>query len=193
MSERQNTTVCSFDPASPRISAFKIHEWLQETLRLLESDVRMVQVDGSSRQVYVKFTDYHRTQTVFQNTREQAEFRHETGEIGHVKIKIAGMGTRRICIANLPPPETPDTVIRSALSKYGKVKHIHEEQWSRIYRYPVSNGVRIAVVALKHHIPSVMNMDGTRVLLTYDGQPLTCYGCGEVGHQYQACPHRRRP
>jgi hypothetical protein len=49
------------------------------------------------------------------------------------------------------------------------------------------------MVALKHHIPSVLNMDGNRVLITYDGQPLRCYGCGEIGHQYQACPHRRRP
>jgi hypothetical protein len=36
----------------------------------------------------------------------------------------------------------------------------------------VPNGVRTAVVALKHHIPPVMNMDGNSILITYDGQPL---------------------
>ena len=30
-----------------------------------------------------------------------------------------------------------------------------------------------------------------RVLITYDGQPITCYGCNETGHQYGDCPHRR--
>jgi hypothetical protein len=61
-----------------------------------------------------------------------------------------------------------------------------------MYRNPVSNGVRIALVTLKHHIPSVLNMDSSRVI-TYDGQPLTCYGCGEIDHQYQACTHKRHP
>jgi hypothetical protein len=86
MCERQNTIVCSFNLASPRISAFEIHEWLHDTLRLHESDVRMVQVDGPRRQVCVKFTDLDRMQTVFQSTSGQAEFWHDTGEIGLVKI-----------------------------------------------------------------------------------------------------------
>jgi hypothetical protein len=42
-------------------------------------------------------------QTVYQNTHGQVEYRHETGELSHVKIEISGMGTRRVRIANLPP------------------------------------------------------------------------------------------
>jgi hypothetical protein len=83
-------------------------------------------------------------QTVFQDTRGTAEFRHDNGEIRQVQAETAGMGTRRIHIANLPP-EIPDSVIRATLTKYGEVKDISEETWSRIYRYPVSNGVRIAL------------------------------------------------
>jgi hypothetical protein len=29
---------------------------------------------------------------------------------------------------------------------------------------------------------------GHRVLLSYDGQPTTCYGCGDTGHLYPSCP-----
>jgi hypothetical protein len=39
MAERQNTLVCIFDPRSPRISAYQIHEWIYETMGLLEDDV----------------------------------------------------------------------------------------------------------------------------------------------------------
>jgi len=108
-----------------------------------------------------------------------------------VQIEIAGMGTRCIRIVNLPP-EVPDGVIRTALAKYGEVKEIHEESWSRKYRYPVSNGIRIVTVALAYHIPSYMSMDGNRVLISYEGQPPKCYWCNGVGHQYQDGPYRRK-
>jgi hypothetical protein len=75
------------------------------------------------------------------------------------------------------------------MSKCGEVKGISEEQWSRMYRYSVSNGIRIVELQLKQHIPSHM-MIGQRVLITYEGQPNTCYGCNEAGHQYGECPHR---
>ena len=37
-----------------------------------------------------------------------------------------------------------------------------------------------------------MIMAGTRVLILYEGQPLTCYGCNEQGHLNQDCPRRRQ-
>jgi hypothetical protein len=75
MSERQNTLVCIFDTTSTRISAYQIHEWLHEQLRLPETDVRMIQIDGPRRQVYIKFTDVQKMQTTFQNTRGTVEYK----------------------------------------------------------------------------------------------------------------------
>jgi hypothetical protein len=57
MGERQNTLVCTFDPQSPRISAFEIHEWIHEQLRVDETAVTMVQIDGPRRQIYINFVD----------------------------------------------------------------------------------------------------------------------------------------
>jgi hypothetical protein len=47
--ERHNTVVCAFDPASPKISAFDMHEWLFEELRLQEQDITTLQIDGIKR------------------------------------------------------------------------------------------------------------------------------------------------
>jgi hypothetical protein len=74
----------------------------------------------------------------------------------------------------------------------GEVKDITEDAWSRIYRNKVSNGIRIATANLKQHIPSHMTIANNRVLITYEGQPPTCYGCNGTGHQYQECPRRKQ-
>jgi hypothetical protein len=46
---------------------------------------------------------------------------------------------------------------------------------------------------LKTHVPSHMLIAGHRVLISYDGQPLTCYNCNEQGHPYIEYPYRRSP
>ena len=34
-------------------------------------------------------------------------------------------------------------------------------------------------------------LHGTKHYLSYDGQPVTCHGCGDSGYINQACPRRR--
>jgi hypothetical protein len=46
-------------------------------------------------------------------------------------------------------------------------------------------------MSLNKHLPSDMNIAGFRALITYEGQPQTCYGCGQTDHMYQMCPKRR--
>jgi len=37
-----------------------------------------------------------------------------------------------------------------------------------------------------------MVIAGTRVLISYEGQPLTCYGGNGAGHQYSECPQKTK-
>ena len=108
---------------SPRITAYQIHEWIYEKMQLPENDTRIIQIDGPKRQVFIKFANTERMQHVLQETNGQMEFRHDSGELSMVKIEPAGMGVRRIRIAN-PPPEVHDRIVREMLTKYGEVKEI---------------------------------------------------------------------
>ena len=151
----------------------------------------MIQIDGPQRRIYIKLHTIERTQSVLQTTNGQMDFNHETGELSKVQIELAGMGTRGIRIANLPL-EIPKRTICDSLSSCGDVKEISEEVWTKAYRYQVLNGIRIAITNPKKHIPSHLIIAGNRVLIPYDGQPPTCYGCNGTEHQYHDCPRRKQ-
>jgi hypothetical protein len=72
-------------------------------MHLEGTDVAMVQVDGPRRQVYIKFKEYRRMQETIMSTNEQGKFRHSNGVISKVRIEAAGLGIRRVRIANLSP------------------------------------------------------------------------------------------
>jgi hypothetical protein len=102
---------------------------------------------------------------------------------------MAEMGTREVRIAN-QPPETSDRVIRVVLGPYGEIVAIHEENWSKMYRYPMANGIRVATINLDKHLPSHLIIAGGRPIVSYEGQPVSCYACGGIGHMRQTRPHR---
>ena len=191
MDERLNTLVCIFDPRSPRISAYDVHEWIHDQLHVREDTVSAIQINGPKRQVFIKFVDLMHAQEVLNATNGQAEYKHTNGEVSKVRVDMAEMGIKRVRVVNLPP-ETKEEKIRAALSQYGDIADIQKEKWAKAYCYTVDNGIRIVTITLKKHIPSSLLILGHRVLATYEGQPETCYGCGETGHVYVVCPHRRR-
>jgi len=113
MAERHNTVVCSFDVASPRITAHDIHEWIFAVLRIPKHSVQMIQIDGIKRHVYIKLADADSVHALLQDTAVQAEYKYPTGEMSVVHIALAGLGTKRIRVANLPPEASNDSRWRS--------------------------------------------------------------------------------
>jgi hypothetical protein len=47
------------------------------------------------------------------------------------------------------------------------------------------------MMTLKKHIPSHIIVAGYRALISYDGQPQTCYGCGDTERMCHVCSKRR--
>ena len=187
MAERHNTIVCSFEPSSPRITVYDIHEWIHATLRIQEHEFCMIQIDGIKRQVFIKLVDKESVHVLISEKGESAEYKYPTGELSNVRTDMAGMGMKRVRVTNLPS-EVPNDMLRTTLTPLGKVLDIHTEKWSKAYRYSVAKAVRQVSMSLTRHMPSHLTVAGHRVLLSYEGQPATCYGCGEVGNMYQACP-----
>jgi cellulase/cellobiase CelA1 len=97
----------------------------------------------------MKFTEHRLVTEILQSTNGTSEYKHGSGEISQVRLEAAGMGTRRVRITNLPP-EMSSSTIRTALTPYGAIQSINEETWSNNYRYIVSSGIRVIIMALKN-------------------------------------------
>jgi hypothetical protein len=191
MADRQNTVVCTFDASSPRITAFDFHEWIFAEFRIPERQILAIQVDVIKRQVFIKLRDKESVEDFLNKTGGQVRYKYPTGELYQVDISLAGLGRKRIRIANLAP-EVPKVILRHALTTYGHITEIQNEKWSQQYRYCVNNGVRVVTIHLKRHVPSNLTVAGQRILLSYEGETSTCYGCGEMGHMIHGSPYRRR-
>jgi len=100
------------------------------------------------------------------------------------------MGTRKVRVAG-QPPEVKEHSIKECLSKYGDIMSIKDELWAAVYRYKVYNGIRIVEIKLKRHFPSHLAIAGSAALISYEGQPQTCYRCNETGHQQIDCPRKK--
>jgi hypothetical protein len=48
-------------------------------MKLPETDVSIIQIDGPKRHVYIKFANTERMQSILQDTNGQMEFRHDNG------------------------------------------------------------------------------------------------------------------
>jgi len=127
---------------------------------------------------------------VLQRFQGDLEFHHENGEISTVTVEIAGVGIRWVRVSTLPP-EVTEVQITNAPSTYREVKKIHDKVWSDAYRFNVKTDDRLVDVSRRKHILSHMKIYGHRALISYEGQPMTCYRCSEQGHQINDCPRRK--
>jgi hypothetical protein len=81
--------------------------------------------------------------------------------------------------------------VRVIMEQCGEIRSVTEELWPRTYRLRIPNGIRVVEMAMRKHIPSSVLILGQRVLVSYEGQPVTCFGCHEAGHLLRQCPYRR--
>jgi Ser-tRNA(Ala) deacylase AlaX len=140
------------------------------SLQITEEAMVMIQIDEPKRQVYIKLATVQHMLELIRKTGGKVEYIHVDGTKPHIKIDVAGKGTKAILIEN-PPPEVPNKVLKVVLVPYGTIVAIRSEVRSKIDRYAVANGVRIVKMTANKNIPSHIQIAGHRVLLTYEDWP----------------------
>jgi hypothetical protein len=62
----------------------------------------------------------------FASNNGEGKFHHINGELSAVRIEAAGLGTKRVRPANMPP-EIPDRIIKIVLVRYSQLKEIYAQ------------------------------------------------------------------
>jgi len=63
---------------------------------------------------------------VLHNSEGHLEYKHDNGVITQVLIELAGLGTKRVRIASLPP-DVKEIDVRACMSQYGEVMSVRDE------------------------------------------------------------------
>jgi hypothetical protein len=163
MAKRLNTHMCTFAMDSPRITAYNIHEWVFETLKIPEEDLCVLQIDGPSRKVYLKFSMAKDLRGHLNTLQGDHEHKHETREVSTVTVYPVGLGHRSVRVASLPP-EIKDQVLSASLSQYDTIKQVTGEKWSHSYRYNMPSGVRLVHIKRNRQISSQLQIEGHNYL-----------------------------
>jgi hypothetical protein len=85
------------------------------------------------------------------------EYKHSSGELSVVRIEMAGLGTKRVRIANVPQ-EIHRGTLRARLTPYAEIRTVQEEKWLNVYRYAVESGIRSVAIALTKLIPPYLTI-----------------------------------
>lgn len=190
-SVRKNTVVFAFDKETRRVqpTTLEIDDWITQVLGINPDSVHTAQLDSDNYCVFVKFLDAVTVDRLLSRTGKHVEYVHRDGTKSKVSVKRAGSAYKTVRVLNVPI-EVDNGKIRDALAKYGEVKEIFNERWSKQYKLQCFNGVRSVEMEVKTNIPSYISVEGQRAHIVYSGQTPTCHVCNEADHLRQDCPRR---
>lgn len=186
---RKNTLRATFDKEKQRPSAVEIHQWVEQILKVRESDLQTLQLVGKENAIYLKFVNVVTYEQVLQQHGGTTTFQLLTGETTTVNITSADGQITNVRVLNVPP-EVPNERIENVCKNYGKIQTVENEKWSHKYRFKVDSGIRLVTMIIEKPIPSTLIIAGYEAYVTYLGQEQTCFHCGNSSHLRHNCPQR---
>jgi hypothetical protein len=95
ITERKNTLVCTFTADGSKPSAYDIHEWIFDELRIPEQVLLTIQIDNIKRNVFLKMINENNVQEIIAKKGGTAQYKSPGGSITQVTLEHAGIGHKK--------------------------------------------------------------------------------------------------
>ncbi|KAJ4447535.1 hypothetical protein ANN_09542 [Periplaneta americana] len=187
---RVNTIKVQFEASAPRPTAMELHVWIQQTLNINTDQVDMLQLNMQEKSLYIKVISPTVYEKIVQKHEGETKFKYGNGEQKQIKISKADSPAITVRVFNLPP-EVPNSMVTTALTRYGVIHSVRNDQWSTAFPFPVNNGIRALKMEVKQNIPGSMPIAGYNAHVACIGQPILCFVCHEPDHKKEDCPRRK--
>lgn len=190
LNSRENTFKVDLANFPRRPSFEQIHGFVNQTLGLLPSQVKRLQINHSLKCAHVKCADLAMAEKIVREHNGRHELEVEgckypvrlTIDRGCTEVKVHDLSE---CVSNED--------IAVYLRHFGDVHEVKELSWGPSFPYQnVSSGVRVAVMTLRCHIRSFVTIQGQETLITYRNQPASCKHCTQPLHPGSTCVQNKK-
>lgn len=189
---RKNTIEFKFERGKERPMELEVYRWLSEEIGLNVDQVDGIQFDIIQNAVYVKIVEELVVDRCIERCGDEKFMK--TSKEEQIKVTIRKCtDSRKIVRVLTLPLGFENKHVTETLNQYGKVETVKDETTAGANPYfpGVRTGVKIVSIILKKPIPSCIEIQGCKTLVTYSGQTRTCVECNATDHFRLQCPKLR--
>lgn len=191
---RKNTVVLNLRSIPKRLTHLDVHLLIQNCIGVTVDQVVAIHYDMLKNVVFLKLAREDLAEKIADKFVNGIKFLDAATSKEYIVPITREMGLTSVRVHQIPI-DVPNSLIVSALSLYGTVVgNVVNETFGQHMPYAsVYSGVRSVRMTIKKPIPSFVEIDGEKTLVTYTGQIKTCMRCGSSDHFKAECTVVKQP
>lgn len=180
---RPNSVVVDFNVLPVGPDAGKVHNFLENDLKLKLSDVKQIQFHNIRKCVFIEMISFD--VACRYETEHNLKHHFLCGDNKFAIHVYLDSELTAVRVHDLPPTVN-NVAVHTYMQQFGTVTSVTKERWKH-YFPGVYNGVRVVHIRLRKPIPSYITVSNHQSLCTYKGQKPSCRVCGKAAHPKQKC------
>lgn len=180
---RRNTVVVdvSIMPVRPKPAVVK--RFLEEKIQLDMMQVKSIQLHNVRNNTLIEMYNAEAADLLAEEHNLKHSFEHNN-KLYRIPVYVDD-GATNVKVHDLPPDFSNDRIVKH-MRQFGEVFSIVDDKWTNFFP-GIRNGVRVLRMRLCRGIPSYIEVDNEKTLVTYTNQTPTCRHCGRQVHFTMKC------
>lgn len=186
--KKQNTVVLNLRGIPIRLTHLDVQTIIQQQLQLTVDQVIAIHYDTLKNLVFLKVSREELADRIVNSFPSGLTYKDPQNGTEYPVPMAREIGLTSVRVHQVSI-DVPNSLIASALAPYGTVigNVINETYGPHMPYATVYTGVRTVRMKLTKAIPSFLEVDGEKTLVTYNGQSKTCMRCGSTEHFRSEC------